>query len=152
MELAFPTSPISPPMLTVTPSGSMVRISAVSSTLLAALTRCSSAGVGWERSTSVELSMSMFRKPAATASLVSCLSPSSSAPGSAAHLVALNWKWSPCRKTGPTHSDRMAAARMAAVYSAGRWSVYAISDLAISKMTAPASRSSAAANACRAVR
>ena len=40
----------------------------------------------------------------------------------------------------------------AAVYSAGRWSVYAISLLAISKMTVAASRSIAARNACRAVR
>ena len=47
---------------------------------------------------------------------------------------------------------RMAAARMTAVYSAGRWSVYAISDLAISKITAPASRSSAAAEGLAAVR
>ena len=139
-------------MLIVTPSGWMKRISSVSSAVFAALTRCSSSTVGCERSTSVLLSMSMFRNPAATASLVSCLRPLISSPGSAAHLVALNWKWSPCRKTGPTQPERMAAARMTAVYSAGRWSVYVISDLAISKMTAPASRSSAAAKAWRAVR
>ena len=67
--------------------------------------------------------MSMFRKPAAIASRVRSLMPSISVPGSDVHLVALNWKWSPWRKTGVDQPSRMAAARMTAVYSAGRWSV-----------------------------
>ena len=65
----------------------------------------------------------MFRKPAPIASRVRSRSPSSSAAGSAAHFVALNWKWSPWRKTGVRHPSRSAAARITAVYSAGRWSV-----------------------------
>ncbi len=44
--------------------------------------------------------MSTFRNPAATASRVRSRSPSSSAGASDAHFVALNWKWSPWRKTG----------------------------------------------------
>ncbi len=96
--------------------------------------------------------MSMFRKPAPIASRVRSLRPFSSLCGSLAHFVALNWKWSPCRKTGVCQPSRMAAASTTAVYSAGRWSVYAISLLAISKMTVAASRSRAAANAWRAVR
>ena len=123
-----------------TPSGCRSRISSVSSTVLAALTACCAATSGCDRSTSVLLSMSMFRKPALIASRVRSFRPAISASGSSRHLVALNWKWSPCRKTGPCQSDRRAAARITAVYSAGRWSVYAISDLAISNTTAPASR------------
>ena len=148
----MPTSPISPPMLMVTPSACSSRISRVNDAVLSALTCCCSVTVGSDRSTSVDESMSMLQKPAAIASRVRSRRPSISAAGSVDHFVALNWKWSPCRKTGPGQRSRMAAARMTAAYSAGRWSVYAISLLAISKMSVPASRSRAAAKAWRAVR
>src|ERR1041384_558910 len=41
-------------------------------------------------------------------------------------------------KTGPRNPSRNAAARIPDTYSAGRWSVYAISERAISRMNAPA--------------
>ena len=61
VEFSLPTSPISPPTLTVTPSASSDRISAMSSAA-----RCSSSllllvAVGLDRSTSVDESMSMLR-------------------------------------------------------------------------------------------
>ena len=40
--------------------------------------------------------------------------------------------------TGPRNPSRSAAASITATYSAGRWSVYAISERAISRMNAPA--------------
>ena len=33
------------------------------------------------------------------------------------------WKWSPCRKNGPSQPSRIAAASTTAAYSAGRCSV-----------------------------
>ena len=51
--------------------------------------------------------------------------------------MAEAWKWSPWMKSGPEKPSLSAAASMTATYSWGRWLVYCISLLAISKMKAP---------------
>jgi len=55
-----PTSPISPPMDVTTPGGSVCRMNAAKSAARLTLTSCCSASVAFERSTSVEVSMSML--------------------------------------------------------------------------------------------
>ena len=55
-----PTSPISAPTETVTPSGSRSRMNLVVSAARSKLTRCCSSSVGCDRSTSVDVSTSML--------------------------------------------------------------------------------------------
>ena len=123
VEFLPPTSPISPPTEIVTPSGSCARMKAVSSAHTSPFFCCCASCPGWERSTRVELSTSMLKKPAWMPSTVNVLTASTSAAGSAAYFFAFIWKWSPWRNSGPRQPSRRAAAMTTNVYSAGRWSV-----------------------------
>ena len=71
VETSLPTSPISPPIEIVTPFGSRARMKRVKCAAFSKFCRCWRASVGWDMSTSVEVSMSMFRKPAGIASSMS---------------------------------------------------------------------------------
>ena len=88
-----------------------------------ALTSCCASSVGFERSTSVDVSMSIWKKPAGIASSMSASIAPISCSGACFIFFGFVWKWSPWRKNGPVHSSRIAAASMTAAYSAGRCSV-----------------------------
>ena len=67
--------------------------------------------------------MSIWKNPAGIASSISASIAAISVAELSRIFFGLVWKWSPCRKKGPSHSSRIAAASMTAAYSAGRCSV-----------------------------
>ena len=71
VEFSLPTSPISPPTEIGIPFGSRSRMYFVNRAHSVALTSCCASSVGFERSTSVDVSMSICRKPAGIASSMS---------------------------------------------------------------------------------
>ena len=88
-----------------------------------ALTSCCASSVGFERSTSVDVSMSIWRKPAGIASSISASIALTSLSAFSFIFFGFVWKWSPWMKKGPCHPSRIAAASTTAAYSAGRCSV-----------------------------
>src|SRR5450830_651437 len=109
VETSLPTSPISPPIEIVTPFGSRARMKRVKRAAFSKFCRCWRASVGWDMSTSVDVSMSMFRKPAGIASSMSASMARLSAPASVANFFAFIWKWSPWMKTEPRCPSLIAA-------------------------------------------
>ena len=87
----MPTSPISPPIEIGIARGSRSRMNRVKRAESSALTRCCSSRVGCERSTSVEVSMSIWKKPAGIASSIRASMAAISFSGSSFIFFGLVW-------------------------------------------------------------